>query len=87
MGRVLTAPPAGKLAFTATDLDDLQPTEQSIRRRPLIDPESSMDLLHIDRGGAWDARVLPERSQPFNRPGPTAEHVDEDRRIQKNWHV
>lgn len=85
--RVLTSPPAGKLACTATDLDDLQPIEQSIRRGPLIDPEPSMDLLDVDRGGARDARVLPQRSQPFNRAGPTAEHVDEDRCIQENWHV
>lgn len=85
-GRMIATPPAGKLAFRATELDHFEPVKQSICSQLLAGSQPSMDLLDIDRGGARNARALLQRSQPANRAGPTAEQVDQDRRIQENWH-
>ncbi len=86
-GRMIPSPVAGKLALRAIDLDNAQPVKQSIRRRPLVGAEPSVDFLDVDRGGTRDARMLPQRSQPLNRPGSAAEYIDQDRRIQQDWHV
>lgn len=84
---VVASPLASELTFPATDLEDLEPVKQSVRCRAFIGPEPAMDFLDIDRGGAWNTGMLPQRPQALDGAGPTAEHVDQDRRIEENRHA
>jgi hypothetical protein len=83
--RVVPSPPAGELAVSAIDLDDLQTIEQLVSSRPFVRPKAAMDFLNVDCRRARHARLAPQRSQLLDRARSATQYVDQDRRIQKDW--